>query len=76
MPRATSIGVNDEEDIITNLADRLHPDLSVVATGVPLLQCRSKKEARRVIETETSFTQIAPALSLISLKEHDRIYTL
>ena len=70
MTCVTTIGVDGKENIVADPTDRLHPDFAVVSTGILLLQCGSEKDARRVIETETSFTQIAPALGLIPLKEH------
>src|SRR5438067_51006 len=72
-----AVGIDDEENIVASLTNRLDPDFAVVSTGILLFQCEFKKDARGVIETKTSLPQSAPALGLVPLKEHARgIYAL
>jgi hypothetical protein len=65
-----AIGVNDEQNILANLSDGLHPDFAVVSTVVLFLQRGVQENARRVVEAKSSFSQVAPALGLVPLKKH------
>ena len=57
-----AIGVDDEQNILANLSDGLHPDFAVVSTVVLFLQRWIQENARRVVEAKSSFAQVAPAL--------------
>src|SRR6516165_4115583 len=66
----TAIGIDDEENVVANLPDRLYPDLAVISTLVPPLKCGTQEDVRSIIEIKTSLAQRASALGLIPLEEH------
>ena len=61
-----AIGVDDEQNILANLSNGLHPDFAVVSTVVLFLQRGIQENARRVVEAKSSFAQVAPGLGLVS----------
>ena len=46
----TAIGIDDEENVVANLPDRLYPDLAVISTLVPPLKCGTQEDVRSIID--------------------------
>jgi hypothetical protein len=76
MACVTAIGVDDEQNILTDLSDRLHPDFAVVSTFVLFLKRGTQENAHCIVEAESSLTQGASALGFVPLKEYLPLYTL
>lgn len=76
MANVAAIRVDNKENVVAGLPDRLHPDLAVVSAGILLLQHGPQEDECCIIEPKTSLAQSTPAVDVIPLKAQGRKYTL
>ena len=59
----SSRSVDHEENVVAYLTNRLHADFTVLATIVRSLKGRTREDASRIFEAETSFFESAAVLA-------------